>query len=273
MFRKTGHPVAPVLLAGEAIPHMNTYRSSSHSLFLALLIAILGTSSAIIPLRAEDHGTTPADPRRESPDAALAALKAGNERFLSGNTTAHLDAFSKVAKTASNQYPIACVFACADSRTPPEAIFDLGIGELFVCRVAGVASGVNDEASLEYGTAVLGAPLVVVMGHKNCGAMKAAIAGKPLPGALPKLMDQILPAVKRAEAEYPHADAATLLAAATREQVMAEVRHLLKSPVIAEQVASGKLKIVGAIYSIEDGKIEWLGESPDQAAILKKEHR
>lgn len=256
----------------KTISLMNTMPSYSRSLFLALLPVIFGFGSAIIPLRAADPVTAPTDPRRENPDAALSALKAGNERFLSGNTTAHLDAFSRVAETASNQYPIACVFACADSRTPPEAIFDLGIGELFVCRVAGVASGVNDEASLEYGTAVLGAPLVVVMGHKNCGAMKAAIAGKPLPGALPKLMDQILPAVKRAEAENPHADAVKLLAAATEEQVMAEVRHLLKSPVIAEQVASGKLKIVGAIYSIEDGKIAWLGESPDQAKILKKEH-
>jgi len=198
-------------------------------------------------------------------------LKEGNERFLTGNTVSHLDAFSRVAATSANQYPIACVFACADSRTPPEAIFDLGIGELFVCRVAGVASGVNDDASLEYGTAVLGAPLVVVMGHKNCGAMKAAIAGKPLPGVLPKLMDQIVPAVKRAEAKFPHADAATLLAAATREQVMGEINHLLKSPVIATQVAAGKLKIVGAIYSTDDGKIDWLGESPDQMAILNRD--
>jgi len=251
---------------------MNTFRSSSSPLFLALIIAILGVNRAVIPLRAADLGAAPADPRRESPDAALAALKEGNERFLTGNTVSHLDAFSRVAATAANQYPIACVFACADSRTPPEAIFDLGIGELFVCRVAGVASGVNDEASLEYGTAVLGAPLVVVMGHKNCGAMKAAIASKPLPGALPKLMDQILPAVKRAEAEYPHADAATLLAAATREQVIGEMNHLLKSPVIAGRVADGKLKIVGAIYSIDDGKIDWLGESPDQMTILKRGH-
>ncbi len=251
---------------------MNTFSSSLRPLCLALLVSFLVCSGAIIHLRAAELGTAPEDPRRESPDAALTALKEGNGRFLSGNTVSHLDAFSRVAETASNQYPIACVFACADSRTPPEAIFDLGIGELFVCRVAGVASGVNDEASLEYGTAVLGAPLVVVMGHKNCGAMKAAIAGKPLPGVLPKLMDQILPAVKRAKAKFPNADAATLLAEATREQVMGEINHLLKSPVISAQVAAGKLKIVGAIYSIDDGKIDWLGESPDQLAILKREH-
>ena len=198
------------------------------------------------------------DPRRSSPEAALAALKAGNQRFLSGHPTAHLDALSKVAGSAAHQYPVACVFACADSRTPPEAIFDLGIGELFVCRVAGVASGVNDDASMEYGTAVLGAPLIVVMGHKNCGAMKAAIANKPLPGSLPQLVAQIRPAVERAEAEFPAGNAKELLDAATREQVRGEIRHLMKSPVIKEQIASGKLKIVGAIYNIEDGTVTWL---------------
>ena len=160
----------------------------------------------------------------------------------------------RVAATASHQYPVACVFACADSRTPPESIFDLGIGELFVCRVAGVASGVNDTASMEYGTAVLGTPLIVVMGHKNCGAMKAAITDKPLPGSLPQLIAQIRPA----EEAYPNADASTLLTAATREQVHGEISHLMKSPVIREQVASGKLKIVGAIYDITDGTITWL---------------
>jgi carbonic anhydrase len=198
------------------------------------------------------------DPRRATPGAALAALKAGNKRFLAGKSRGDCNNKERVAATADHQYPIACVFTCADSRTPPEAIFDLGIGELFVCRVAGVASGVNDDASLEYGTAVLGAPLIVVMGHKNCGAMKAAVANKPLPGSLPHLVAQIRPAVKRAEAEDPKADASTLLAAATREQVQGEIRHLMGSPVIREQVNSGKLRIVGAIYDITNGTITWL---------------
>ena len=197
------------------------------------------------------------DPRRATPDAALAALKAGNRRFLSGHQTAHWDALGKAAASAKHQYPIASVFTCSDARTPPEAIFDLGIGELFVCRVAGVASGVNDDASLEYGAAALGAPLIVVMGHKNCGAMKAAIANKPLPGSLPKLIAQIRPAVKKAETANPKADPATLLAAATREQVAAEIKHLMSSPVIRKQVSEGKLKVVGAIYNIEDGTVSW----------------
>ena len=238
-----------------------------NNIFRSILVASSLLISVLTPACAHQlccskgavaQATGEADPRRATPDSALAALKAGNNRFLSGHPKAHLDALCKVAATAAHQYPIACAFACADSRTPPEAIFDLGIGELFVCRVAGVASSVNDDASLEYGTAILGAPLIVVMGHKGCGAMKAAIANKPLPGALPLLVAQIRPAVKRAKLGNPNADAKTLLAAATREQVQGEIRHLLTSPVIRERVVSGKLKVVGAIYNLEDGTVTWL---------------
>ncbi|MEI6377821.1 MAG: carbonic anhydrase [bacterium] len=228
----------------------------SSLLITAITPACVSSTIGITNVPSEAGGAT--DPRRATPDAALAALKAGNQRFLSGRQRSKYDEIERVAATAAHQYPIACVFACSDSRTPPEAIFDLGIGEVFVCRVAGVASGVNDEASMEYGTAVLGAPLIVVMGHKNCGAMKAAIANKPLPGALPKLVAQIRPAVKRAESQNPNADAATLLAAATRQQVQAEIDLLMKSPVIRKQVSAGKLKVVGAIYSIKDGTVSWL---------------
>lgn len=198
------------------------------------------------------------DPRRATPDAALAALKAGNERFRAGFQVGHLNAMSKVAPSAAHQYPIASVIGCADSRTAPEAIFDLGIGELFVCRVAGVASEINDVASLEYGSEHLGVPLIVVMGHTNCGAISAAVADKPLPGSLPHLIGTLRPAVARARAANPNADNATLVAAATREQVLLEIRRLKASPVLAELIHEGKLKIVGAIYDIQDGTIHWL---------------
>ena len=195
---------------------------------------------------------------RRAPDAALAALKAGNERFRAGFQTAHLDAMSKVVAASAHQYPIASVIGCADSRTAPEAIFDLGIGELFVCRVAGVAAEINDVASLEYGSEHLGVPLIVVLGHTNCGAISAAVADKPLPGSLPHLIGTLRPAVARARSLYPNADNATLIAAATREQVLLEIRRLRASPVLAELIHEGKLKIVGAIYDIQDGTIHWL---------------
>lgn len=198
------------------------------------------------------------DPRRASPEAALAALKDGNRRFAGGMAGSHTDNLRRVAATAMAQHPIASVIGCADSRTPPEVVFDLGLGDLFVCRVAGVSSETNDVASLEYGAEHLGIPLIVVMGHTNCGAMKAAIADKPLPGSLPHLIGMIRPAVERARAMYPNCDAATLLAAATREQVLGEVRQLNSSPVLHELVHEGKLKIVGAIYSVENGKVTWL---------------
>jgi len=198
------------------------------------------------------------DPRRISPDAALVALKEGNHRFATSQVIDHKDNFKRVAATTNGQHPIASVIGCADSRTPPEVIFDLGLGELFVCRVAGVASGVNDVASLEYGAEHLGVPLIVVLGHTNCGAMKAAIADQPLPGSLPHLMDAIRPAVARARATNPHDNANTLLADATKEMVLGEIKTLEKSPVLHELIHEGKLKIVGAIYSVKNGKVTWL---------------
>lgn len=202
--------------------------------------------------------TASSDPRRANPDAALKALKAGNARFVSDGATHHFDNLQRVEATAKSQYPYASIIGCADSRTPPEVIFDSGIGELFVCRVAGVASSVNDEASLEYGSAVLGVPVIVVLGHTGCGAMKAAIANKPLPGSLPHLVAQIRPAVKRAEQSQPQVSGSALLDAATREQVYGEINRLKSSPVLSGLLREGKLKIIGAIYNVGDGAVTWL---------------
>ncbi|MFO0962094.1 MAG: carbonic anhydrase [Phycisphaerales bacterium] len=247
----------------------------SHLLTVGLLatgVALAGltgcaTRPASTATASADAGAK--DPRRASPDAALAALRAGNERFIAGGSSISANAKQRVAATAAGQYPVAAVFGCADSRTPPELIFDLGVGEVFTCRVAGVASGVNDVASLEYANAVLGVPLIVVMGHTECGAMKAAIADKPLPGSLPKLADQIRPAVAQARKANPGMDDHALLDPATRAQVMAEIQRLLAtSPVLRESVSAGKLKIVGAIYDLKSGGVTWLGEHPQQAVVL-----
>jgi len=242
---------------------MNASTSSFRRFAFAIAISTVGLSQSLSALDAGSVGQntfsiTSTDARRASPNAALAALKEGNRRFVGGKSHDHADNIQRVAATAKEQRPIASVIGCADSRTPPEAIFDLGIGELFVCRVAGVASEINDVASLEYGAEHLGVPLIVVMGHTNCGAMKAAVADKSLPGSLPHLINTIRPAVERAHVKYPHADAATLLAAATREQVLGELRQLEASPVLHELIHEGKLKIVGAIYSVENGRVTWL---------------
>lgn len=257
-------------MPGRTLPPMNiSFLSLRRLCFVTLALSLFGLGNSLVA--ADDAHNAPTDVRRASPDAALAALKAGNKRFLSGKIREDYNHLERIKATATHQYPIACTLACSDSRTPPEAIFDLGIGDLFVCRVAGVTAGVNDVASLEYGTLVLGAPLIVVMGHKNCGAMKAAIADKPLPGSLPHLINEIRPAVERARRENPHADAATLLDAATQEQVMGEVRHLLAvSPVLRKLVSEGKLKVVGAIYDISNGRLDWLGEYPEQSTMVAK---
>ena len=146
--------------------------------------------------------------------------------------------------------------SCADSRVLPELIFNQGPGDLFVVRVAGNVENADGLASLEYGTEVLGIPLIMVMGHSNCGAVAAAIKvhreNLVLPGHLPGLIDLLLPAVKKAEATKP----ANLLAAATIENVRATVATIAASdPLIAAAVKAGKVKVVGSVYDVPTGKV------------------
>ena len=145
------------MLISKKKPNSPMNTSFRLALVMSLLIASRTSVHAQEAIPQPTAGNTPgkSDPRRASPQAALAALKSGNKRFSSGKPRSTYNKLERIATTASYQHPIACTLACADSRTPPEAIFDLGIGELFVCRVAGIAAGVNDLASLEYGSVVL----------------------------------------------------------------------------------------------------------------------
>ncbi len=190
-----------------------------------------------------------------SPDEALQRLMDGNARYAA-NAPVPRDYAAGRAARAQAQHPIAGILACADSRIPPEIAFDQGPGELFVVRVAG--NFVNDDllASLEYGTAVLGVPLLMVLGHSGCGAIDATIKviqqGAELPGHLPGLARALEPAVRKAI----DANSVNLLDAATAENVRANVERLrAATPVVAELVTSGKVKVVGAVYDIATGKV------------------
>jgi carbonic anhydrase len=141
-----------------------------------------------------------------------------------------------------------------DSRVPPEIIFDEGLGDIFDVRVAGNVAGDDETASLEYAAEHLHVPLVVVMGHTHCGAVSAALEGGTLPGKLPNLLAAIRPAVDQSAHEP-----GDRLDNAVRDNVVHVVEQLRASkPVLSELVAEGKLRIVGAVYSLETGKVEWL---------------
>jgi carbonic anhydrase len=182
----------------------------------------------------------------------------GNARYAAGSLATHNYAAGRAALAAA-QYPIASVLSCADSRVAPELAFDQNPGDLFVVRLAG--NFVNDDglASLEYGVRFLGVPLVMVLGHSNCGAVSAGIKvvkeKLELPGHLPALVGAIRPAVEAAMKRSP----ADLLQEATAENVRLNVRRLSEAtPILSEMVRQEKVKVVGAVYDIGTGKVSLL---------------
>ncbi|HEV2573021.1 MAG TPA: carbonic anhydrase [Beijerinckiaceae bacterium] len=198
----------------------------------------------------------PATPQNAiSPDDALKRIMDGNARYTA-NTSANQDYSVGRAARAAAQHPIAAILSCADSRVAPELAFDQAPGDLFVVRLAG--NFVNDDglASLEYAVKILNTPLIMVLGHSNCGAVDAAIKvlndGATLPGHLQQLVRDIKPAVAAAQKEKP----ANLLAASITQNIRNGVRRLeTAKPILADLVQAKKIKVVGAQYDLATGKI------------------
>ena len=192
-----------------------------------------------------------------SPDAALERLLKGNRRYIDGVSKRH-DFKHEREALAGGQNPYAGILSCADSRIAPEYAFDSARGDLFVCRVAGNFANTESIASLEYGVAILGTPLILVLGHDSCGAVDATIKslkdGTTLPGHLPSLVAAIEPAVK-AVSQQP----GNLLDNATRQNVIDTVAKLKSAtPILSAAVEARKLKVVGGIYRLRDGRVDMI---------------
>lgn len=190
-----------------------------------------------------------------SPDASLQRLMQGNARYVEGVSRRHDFRHEREALTGG-QNPYAAIVSCADSRIAPEYAFDSGRGDLFVCRVAG--NFANDEtiASLEYAVAVLGTPLLLVLGHDSCGAIDAAIKslkdGTTLPGHMPSLVTGVAPAVKAVLQQ-----GGDTLGKAIRQNVIDNVARLSSAtPILSAAVEQKKLKVAGGIYRLGDGKVD-----------------
>ncbi|MBV8844975.1 MAG: carbonic anhydrase [Bryobacterales bacterium] len=186
-----------------------------------------------------------------TPDAALKELLAGNQRFMRGRMTA-LDVDLKILKrkTADQQKPFAAVLSCADSRVPVEFIFDQSIGQIFVCRVAGNVITSEIIASLEYGAAVLGTKAIVVLGHANCGAVKAAMQGKAAPGQISTLYRYFQPALDQAGSNLE-------LAIKSNAKIQSELLRK-GSTVVADLVKKNLIKVTAAYYDIALGGVTLL---------------
>lgn len=206
-------------------------------------------------------GTVHGDYALPSSEQVLEMLRDGNQRFATGaEQHPHTDK-QRLESTAKGQHPIATVLTCADSRVPSERIFDQGIGDVFVVRFAGNVADVDQIASIEYATGHLGTPLLVVLGHTSCGAVGAVASNAELHGSLPKLVDNIQPAVARTRNANPGLTGNPLVAAAIRANVFQSMNDLLaNSSSVRKLVEAGKLRIVGGVYDIVSGKIDWLSD-------------
>lgn len=239
----------------------DTMRSGSSGLSRRRLLGAGAASMAFLgglalPAMAQSDAPSPLPPPPNaiSPDAALARLMEGNARYVANTPQAKDFSVTRAAR-AQSQYPFVGLLSCADSRIAPEFAFDQGPGEVFVVRVAG--NFVNDDglASFEYGVKVLGIPLLMVLGHSNCGAVDAAIKvvkdGITLPGHLPSLIEAIKPAVAASSGEPGNA-----LDNAITANVRLNVKRLAEAtPILAEAVSAGRVKVVGAVYDIGTGKV------------------
>jgi carbonic anhydrase len=199
--------------------------------------------------------TTPAP----TPDEVLRMMREGNARFVSGTITHPRRTPADFKPLAAAQFPLACIIACADSRVTPEILFDLGIGDLFVVRVAGNyvdGAGAAVKGSVEFSVAELGVSVVMVLGHSECGAVKAAIEhlhdNDALPGAINDLVNNIKPAVLTAQKEQGN-----LLENAIRANVRRGADRLDDlQPIVQPAVKSGKIKVVGGVYDLATGKVQ-----------------
>jgi carbonic anhydrase len=224
---------------------------------------VLGAGVAMAGLAMSCRGFAEAPkaaPKKEnvlSPEASLKRLIEGNGRYVAGVARRH-DFKNEREALVGGQNPFAGILSCADSRIAPEYAFDTGRGDLFVCRVAGNFLNTDVLASFEYAVAVLNTPLLMVLGHRACGAVEATIKsirdGTTLPGHLPALVEAIGPAIKDAMGK-----SGDVLDAAIKANVLANVERLkAASPIISAAVADKKINVVGGVYNLADGRVDLL---------------
>jgi methyl-accepting chemotaxis protein/carbonic anhydrase len=210
-----------------------------------------------------------AQPEGITSDQALLMLIEANKRFASGNRVYSHLSDSRLQEIAGGQHPFATVLSCSDSRVPVEHIFDAGLGDIFVVRVAGNVADVDEVGTIEYGVGHLQTPLLVVMGHSGCGAVTAVATGTEVHGSIPELVDNIIPAVKMAEKMHPDLHGKDLVPDAIRANVWQSIEDLYRhSPEVCALVNSGFLKVTGALYHLDDGHVEWFGPHPNQQKLV-----
>lgn len=240
-------------MTGTGLTRRDFCRTASHG-----VLGLAGSSLSFRGLDAAEATTA------MTPEQALAKLKQGNADFLAGKSRMATEDRVRRLDIARKQTPFAVLVGCSDSRVPPELLFGSGLGEMFIVRNAGNTVDTVALGSIQYGVLVLGAPLIVVLGHERCGAVHAAIDvvehNKSYPGSIGQMIEPIIPAVLQARSTSRLAGDA-LLDAAVKENVSRVVDRLrnLETSLI-EQQRAGSLRIVGARYDLDDGKVDFFKE-------------
>ena len=236
---------------------MNNSENYSRRRFVRHGLTLAGATMAWGQLRTSALADPPATGSPGNPDQALAELIAGNKRYVTGQNMHH-DFGPERSALAQSQHPFAIILGCADSRVSPELAFDQTRGRLFVVRLAGNFVDENGLASIEFGANVLGASLIMVLGHDQCGAIKGAIdvvtKNAQLPGHLPNLVAHLKAPVEKALKQQ-----GSLLENSIRENVLLNVEALRDSnPVLSGMVKENRLRVVGGIYDLATGRVEVL---------------
>ena len=219
---------------------------------LTTILAPVVNAGGLVQAPAAPAAPAAPTPRPISSDEALQKLIEGNRRHLSGEFTITQRLAERRQQVAKAQHPFAAILGCSDSRLPPEIVFDHSLGDLFVVRVAGNIVDMNGLASLEFAATQFGTPLIMVLGHARCGAVAAALAEAKVPGHIVSLVDAIKPAVAMSKGQPGDP-----LDNAIRANIRHTVEDLRTSqPILGDLVKAGTLKVVGALYSLDTGKVE-----------------
>ena len=229
-------------------------RTYSRRRFVRHGVMLAGVSFTWNAARSSAQGAQENVLEPKTPDDALKDLIAGNERYVTGANT-HYDFGPERSALALGQHPFAIVLGCADSRVSPELAFDQSRGRLFVVRLAGNFLDENGLASIEFGASVLGASLIIVLGHTDCGAIKAAVdvvtKGVTLPGHLPALISNLKEPVEKVRSQ-----GGSIVDNAIRANVLLNVQRLQTAePILAGLVKENRVKVVGGIYDLASGKV------------------
>ncbi len=233
------------------------FRISQKNILLKIaLIVVLCTFYAAKTTFAQTKATASTSSTVNADDALL-KLKQGNERFVKGASVRPRQDIDRVKEIAQGQKPFAIIVGCSDSRVPSEIIFDQGLGDLFIVRTAGQVSSYASWGSIEFANVVLEAKLIVVMGHTQCGAVAAACKIPDVPGHIVTLINAIKPA-----AELAKTVKGDLVENAVKINVAMEVKQLQSlEPVLTKAIKNNTAKVVGAVYDLKTGKVEFLPDN------------